>query len=229
MVIGYPYYNSGQELEEIINHFNAFPPDVRNQIRMIVVDDGSPDDPAINHTGKQDFRLTLARIHEDIYNNCSGANNLIMYLADLNEYVLKMDIDYMPAKDSIKELLKNLPHLDEVQFIFYETKADGKGYGHPNIYYVQASTFWKTGGYDEDFSGGKNYSDLILHGLFDVNGIKRINNNVHQMIRLSAPSCNCRKDNIQRNRTLYEKKIGELQRGEYKHGSIFRFNWLIIF
>jgi hypothetical protein len=207
MIIGYPYYNSGEELETIIKHYNSF----TAPFKMIVVDDGSQD-KAEDHIKDCKFDIELYRINEDIYNNCPGANNLLFHTAHGN--VLKMDIDYIITEDILKKLMDESGEIP--LYYFYDDEQI-----HTNIFYVNREVFWNTGGYDEDFAGAKGYSDILLYRQWKT----LYRSDKYKLISINAPSCKRMISGIDYNKELYDIKCIQMKKKTYKNGKVLRFTW----
>lgn len=224
LTIGYPYYNSGKEFENIIKYYNGFHENLREQMKMIVVDDGSKDQAIDHNPGQAQFDLQIYKIFQDIYNNCPGANNLIMAVAGKNDIVIKMDIDFVLNEKDFLFLLNMNVGDNDVYFIFYDRMANTI-IPHVNIFMIRNHVFWKTGGYDEDFSGQKGYSDVFQRWLYSYAGVNVVSDSIFQIQHIDAPSCGKNWDSsLRENERLYDKKRELLKNGEYIHGDVLRFD-----
>lgn len=158
-----PYYRNPAMLRRQSFEFNKYPP----QVKVIVVDDGSPEPAAEVLAGFQNVRLL--RIDVDIPWNRGGARNLGAHVAD-TRWILHVDIDHVLPQLSALELLTSRPKPGTwYRFRRYRVGAadatrrkdrlpDACKFGevHPHVdsYLIERAAYWKSGGYDEDYSGG---------------------------------------------------------------------------
>jgi len=142
------YYENGGMLYRHFKEWQTYPD---KDFKVILVDDGSQKDPAINHIKKTNFPLELYRIQIDIPWNQNGARNLGMTHA--NGWCLLTDMDHLLSKDQFIKLYK----LKLYKFVHYvpgRKKANGTWYKkHPNSYILHRDLYWRAGGYDESFCG----------------------------------------------------------------------------
>jgi hypothetical protein len=167
-----PYYRNVEMLKEHLRTWMRYPLEVRAQMRLIVVDDGSPE-PASHVFGEfpQLTGVELYRIHPDIPWNRGGARNLGSTVTT-DEWLLHMDIDHIlpvQAAEVLATFMSVPPsHSDWYRFERYrygmadetrkKDKIDpaakfGKIKPHIDSYLCRRSLYWKVGGYDEDYSG----------------------------------------------------------------------------
>lgn len=163
-----PYYRNMMMLAEQASQWNAYP----ESVRVIVVDDGSPE-PALpiieaNVTDEARSRLQLYRIGVDIPWNRGGARNLGSKMAE-TEWIVHVDIDHLLMADCARTLLDTPVNPKRwYRFNRYrrgradETRRkdkipDDQEFGliepHIDSYLIGREAYWKTGGYDEDYSG----------------------------------------------------------------------------
>lgn len=142
------YYENGRMLERHFKEWETYP-DI--PFKIILVDDGSQNDPAVNHITECKFPLELYRIKKDIPWNQNGARNLGMTHAE--GWCLLTDMDHLLSNSQF-ETLNNLSLWDIMHYVPGRRKVDGTLYKrHPNSYIVHKDLYWKAGGYDESFSG----------------------------------------------------------------------------
>lgn len=144
-------------LERHLEEWARYPLHVKQHFRAVIVDDGSPGDPAIEHLTPDSLPLTsieLYRIKQNIPWNVGGARNLGMDRAP-DGWCLLTDIDHLLEKAAAIELLNCLALFEAAEFgTFARRWADGrKLHSHPNSFLLQRSLYWKVGGCDEDWSG----------------------------------------------------------------------------
>ena len=150
----YPYYENGGMLERHLYEWASYRPEVKEHVRAIIVDDGSPRDAALNHWRDCGFQAALYRIKENIPWNVPGARNLGMDQAP-EGWCLLTDIDHLLDADAANTLVDLLPSLNETYaYTLSRRWADGRLlHPHPNSYIIQRSAYWQAGGTDEDWSG----------------------------------------------------------------------------
>lgn len=145
-------------------------------MRVIVVDDGSPSDPA-NKVLPEGCRARIYRIGVDIPWNRNGARNLGSYVAE-TEWILHVDVDHVLPADNAEWLCKrSLDAAHWYRFARYrvgradETRRkdaipDDADYGqikpHIDSFLCRKALYWECGGYDEDFSGSLGGSSIFL-------------------------------------------------------------------
>lgn len=163
-----PYYRNAAMLAEQVRVWNDYP----EGIRIIVVDDGSPE-PALEiiragaEQGLLD-RLELYRIDVDIPWNRGGARNLGALQTETT-WLMHIDIDHVLPVESAQALLQ--ADVDPARWYrfprFRKGKADAtrrkdaipddQAFGpvkpHVDSYLCTWEAFWAAGGYNEDFSG----------------------------------------------------------------------------
>lgn len=162
-----PYYRQPRMLERQLQEWAEFPAG----IAFVVVDDGSEEpaaDVITNAAEAVKRRLRLFRITVDIPWNRGGARNLGAQQAR-TDWILQVDTDHVMPADAAAALVEFTPQ----PFRWYrfrrwrQGRADftrnkdkiprGVTFGeiHPHIdsYLVELSTYWRVGGYDEDYSG----------------------------------------------------------------------------
>ena len=100
----YPYYDNGGMLERHSEEWSSYAPEVKAQLRAIVVDDGSPNDPAAAHVREVGFPVELYRIKQNIVWNVPGARNLGMHVAP-SGWCLLTDIDHLLAASEAEKLV----------------------------------------------------------------------------------------------------------------------------
>ena len=162
-----PFYRNVGMLREQMRVLADYP----DGWKFIVVDDGSPEpaaDIVASVAQSVKDRLALYRITVDLPWNRGGARNLGAKQAD-TKWLLHVDIDHVLPPTCAGELLKFEPNPKR----WYRFRRYRKGKAdetrmkdkvprdaeyveiHPHIdsYLVAKDLFWKTGGYDEDYTG----------------------------------------------------------------------------
>lgn len=161
-----PYYRNCEMLAAQVHTWNLYP----DGVRIIVVDDGSPEPalPIIKRHVSSSVDLQLYRIEVDIPWNREGARNLGATVCE-SQWMVHVDIDHvMPTRSA--ELLQRFNAKPHAVYRFPrwrvgradETRRKDKiaqyvefGQIHPHVdsYLIERERYWFVGGYDEDFSG----------------------------------------------------------------------------
>lgn len=149
-----PYYENPVTLAAHVRRWEGWPPELRERIEGIVVDDGSPGHPAsrVLQGIWQPFPLRLFRINADVRWNWLAARNLAFDRAGAG-WCLVTDIDHAVPVETVAALISG-GHDPEVIYRF--SRAEHSGHSippHPNSWFLTKEMFWRTGGYDEALSG----------------------------------------------------------------------------
>jgi hypothetical protein len=148
------YYENAGMFREQQRVWRSLPADIRAQLHVIVVDDGSPVTPALPHvdeTGLASFRLY--RLGVDIRWNWLACRNLGVHEAT-TDWVFLTDIDHVvPAATWSALMTKKL----DVRAVYRFNRVDAPALTpykpHPNTWCMTREMFDAIGGYDERFSG----------------------------------------------------------------------------
>ena len=157
------YYENGTMLERHFKEWAAYP---MLPFKIIIVDDGSQHDPAIDHIKPCQFQVELYRIKQDIPWNQNGARNLGM--THSKGWCLLTDMDHLLTKSQFERLYR-LGLDEKVHYVPGRQKIDGSWYKrHPNSYVIHRDLYWKVGGYDESFSGYYGTDSTLRRHLIQV-------------------------------------------------------------
>jgi len=155
-----PYYEAPEMLKRHLSYWHKYPKSVLDRVRVVIVDDGSPNVPAediLKETALPGFPISLYRIKENIPWNHGGARNLGMHVIDRQEWVVGTDIDLVLTADNVIRLLsKNVEKEHGYRFTRKKILADGSLETikvHRESFLMTSERFWMIGGFDEDFSG----------------------------------------------------------------------------
>lgn len=149
-----PYYQNPNMLERQLANLAALPDAMRDLLSVVIVDDGSPTEPAtpcgIDLRG---IPLQIYRIKADVRWNQDAARNIGVSHSEMS-WVLMTDIDHIvPERTWARVLLRD--HDRSKVYTFGRVSApDMTTYKpHPNTWLMTKDMFDKCGGYDERFAG----------------------------------------------------------------------------
>lgn len=145
--------------------FAAFPKEIRDHYRIIIVDDGSPKHPAFPPEKKIGVKVEVYRMKVDVRWNQDACRNLGASHAE--GWMLLTDIDHMLPVLTATRLVRGefdegciykFARVSEPEMEPYKT--------HPNSWFMTREMFDRTGGYDERFAGwygsDGDYRDRVL-------------------------------------------------------------------
>jgi glycosyltransferase involved in cell wall biosynthesis len=155
-----PYYMNPGMLAHQYSVWASYSEPVKRKVEVVLVDDGSPTETALEvnrPTGLPPLRIF--QVLEDRPWHQHGARNLGAHMAE-NDWLLMTDMDHVVPEDVLAELLKRakrgyaymFPRVDWPDMI---TTVDqyGQPKPHPNSFALSHATYWRVGGYDEDYCG----------------------------------------------------------------------------
>ena len=172
ITITLPYYNQPEMLKKQLEIWADYSADVAERVKVIIVDDGSPDYPALDvlkfRALTSPFSISLYRIKENIPWNHGGARNLAM--TEARRWCIVTDMDHAITDEDMRKLLSmNLERTSYYMFNRKKVLADDSTeiYArHGDSFLLTKDAYWKVGGYNEEFSGYWNgVSQLFRHNL----------------------------------------------------------------
>lgn len=150
----YPYYENPVFLTKQLEGWSRLSPTVREHLRVIVVDDGSPKSPACAVLSDKvwPFDVKLYRIEVDVRWNWLAARNIGMMHAK-DGWCALTDMDHVLTEETLTSLMGQC-HNPAVIYRFSRREHTGQAiHPHPNSMFMTREMFWKVGGYDEALSG----------------------------------------------------------------------------
>ena len=174
------YYQSPTLLAQWLEAINLWPRELQQYFEILIIDDASrvgqrvqdvtqTAPTAIRQTELFQQRMHVYYIHQDLDWNIGGARNLAMHVA-ATDYVLLSDIDVTIPPTVLPFLLqlwdtdKKTPTQDTMIHKFRRVSDDGlKIRPHPGILFCKTPTYWRAGGYDEDFVGNYGSDTHFRH------------------------------------------------------------------
>ena len=151
----YPYYENPQFLRYQLTRWAQLEQSLRDQLSVMIVDDGSPVFPAeevLRHfEGLDRLELRLFRIGVDVRWNWLAARNIGVY--HTRGWCLLTDMDHVVPEQTLRAVMYGKLRPDVI-YRFSRREASGESiHPHPNSMLMTATAFWEVGGYDEALSG----------------------------------------------------------------------------
>jgi hypothetical protein len=162
----FPFYNQCEALDYNLKLYSSFNKKILNKLNLLIVDDGSQREHAFDVAKDyiDKLNLNLYRIDVDIPFNMPQANNIAFKETKTN-WVIRSDIDHFLIEEEFLKI-SNL-NLEKSNAYFFRIAYCDKEKNitsypeqfpvHENIYIIDKSDYWKTGGSNEYLSG--NYGD----------------------------------------------------------------------
>ena len=160
LTVVFAYYENPNMLELQWREIASYPAEIKAELEVIVVDDGSPQFPAVDVRRPSGLpAFSIFRVNEDIRWNQDAARNIGAHEARA-PWLLLTDIDHVVPASSLVAILEG----ERSEQSFY-TLGRIKFYGgearesHPNSYLMTKKLYWDIGGHDEDYAGvyGKDF------------------------------------------------------------------------
>lgn len=156
----YPYYENPEFFKRQLALWGSYSEELQKLLSVIVVDDGSPNNPAKNVVGFCRsvlgmfplFMLRVFRIEVDIRWNWLAARNIGMHHA-VDGWCILTDMDHM-IEEKVLDSIVHGKHDEGMIYRFSRREWTGMNvHPHPNSMLMTKEMFWKVGGYDERLSG----------------------------------------------------------------------------
>lgn len=175
----FPYYLNPGMLSLQFAGWAAWPQAIKDRVEIVIVDDGSPEGHAINVPRPDGLpALSIYRVLEDRPWHQHAARNLGADVAK-GEWLLLTDMDHVLKQDAAEALLKriDLGKLDRKAIYTLArveadtglpTMKDGREKPHPNSFVVTRETYWRIGGYDEEFCGTYGTDSLFKSRAYSI-------------------------------------------------------------
>jgi hypothetical protein len=177
----YAYYENGGMLDRQVEEWESYAPEVKQKLQVFMVDDGSQNDPAVNHLKPVGFPIHLYRVIPNLVWNQTGARNLAMHNAT-DDWCMMMDMDCLLTADQAQLLISG-PWRSRRFYMPQAANYQGvMEHQHPNCILVERNVFWESGGYDEDFQGWYGSDAPFKAALSRV--AKRVDTNIFHIRRV---------------------------------------------
>lgn len=169
-----PYYNNPGMLAIHYDYLSKIPGEIKSQIDVVIVDDGSFVKPAIDVERPEGLpSLTIFQVLVDKPWHQHAARNIGAYHAE-GPWILLTDMDHLVPVQTWTDLLAR----QNRGKIYTFTRVDapdmtpklhpktGLPHSHPNSFCLTKELYWDVGGYDEDFCGVYGTDGLFRSRLF---------------------------------------------------------------
>lgn len=196
-----PYYrNPGMLRRHLLVWRNEWSAELKREVEVVIVDDGSPDDnafDALNSMWNGDRTglpaLSLYRVTEDRPWHQHGARNLGAHVAKA-KWLLMTDMDHVVPHSTLAEVMEMLPLLGKNEVLTFgrvdapntltwkadhwpefrrTAREDGSLKPHVNSFVVSHKRYWRLGGYDEDLCGVYGTDKHFRSRLFGIDAVTR--------------------------------------------------------
>lgn len=165
LTIGLAYYRNSSMLQEQYRVWASYPAELKSQIEVIVIDDGSPEPAADVPRPSGLPALTIGRLAAvaDPFTppwRQDAARNRAAY-ESRGDWLFLSDMDHVLPAESVSRVFALLDGPD-VAYSFQRLDApnltpkldkQGRLHPHPNTYLLTKSRYWQAGGYDETLCG----------------------------------------------------------------------------
>lgn len=160
-----PYYRNPEMLKIQVENWNSYPHWIRDQVRVILIDDASPE-PAEPIFRQCELRKSLYRVVEDIPWHQHAARNLgAKAMGKDDAWGLFTDMDILFEPETVERMLAK-KWLPTEHYTFQRKFKDGRPPRfHCNSLLVTRGAYWSVGGYDERFSGTYGGDGIFLRAL----------------------------------------------------------------
>lgn len=149
-----PYYRNPGVWQLQLERFRSFPADLRAHIEVLLIDDGSPKNPATPpEVPIEGMTLRMFRIEVDVRWNWIAARNIGQKHAS-SVWRLFTDIDHLLPEATARRIVEGKLDARNIYRFSRVNYPKGDEYKpHPNTWMLTGDMMESVGGYDERFSG----------------------------------------------------------------------------
>lgn len=217
------YYNQLEALKMHFRYWNTYSIHALDQVEFVVIDDGASIDAvdAMRDFWQSGIKFDLAiyKIKEDVPYNFPGTLNLGATVANA-PVIMHTDLDVIAKAEDMDVLLKVAKKAKSNQC--YKLKAMyGKGINTSlSSFLLWRETFWKVGGYDEDFAGNYGHDDIYFNYKMKELG--------YEMIELEDCTLSTAPEgitNMNRDTTVNDELMEAKKKNLSTVANVLRFSW----
>lgn len=148
-----PYFRNPGMMKVQLDRLRSYPDDLRANVSLIVVDDGSPKEALEAFEAPDLVSVRTFRIDVDVRWNWLAARNIGHHFA-ATDWRLWTDIDHLVPEDTARWIVHGKANPKNIYRFSRVNYPKGDPYKpHPNSWLMTREMFDATGGYDERFSG----------------------------------------------------------------------------
>lgn len=173
-----PYYDNPSMLALQYRVWSEYPEALKQQLDIVLVDDGSPTAPAVDVPRPDELpRLQILRHLVDKPWHQHAARNTGANFAR-NEWLLLTDMDHVLTGEDLGHALGLITSVKPGRSVFTLNRREpggeltrnerGEPKRHPNSFLVPRSLYWEIGGYDEALCGIYGTDSDFRHRAFSV-------------------------------------------------------------
>lgn len=148
-----PYYLNPGMLERHYAGLRNLPRNIKENLALIVVDDGSPHAPATPPRYGIGIPISIFRMRKDVRWNQDACRNLAVAQAK-TDWVLLTDIDHLTPASLLQEVVFGKLREDTIYMFERVSEPEMEPYKpHPNSWLMTRAMYDVVGGYDERYAG----------------------------------------------------------------------------
>lgn len=194
------YYENPEMLVHQIEQLNAVPDELRAHIRVIIVDDGSPNHPAehvLDNGPNAAFPIALYRMDVDVRWNQDACRNIAASEAE-TRWLLLTDMDHvLPVKTWLRIITGRLSWKEVYMFQRKTGRQLSQRNPHPNTWLITTDRFEAAGGYDERLAGWYGTDGDFKRRVLKIATIVLLHEFIHEVTPDMVADCRT---------TAYERK-----------------------
>lgn len=169
-----PYYDNPGMLEIHYKYWAILPASIKERLDMVIVDDGSPNHPAVNVPRPDNLpELAIYRVLEDRPWYQHAARNIGAHEAK-GPWLMLTDMDHLVPQVTWEALFARsnggkfymFKRVDAPDMKPKLHPVTQEPHPHPNSFAMSKAMFWRVGGYDEDYCGMYGTDGLFRSRLF---------------------------------------------------------------
>lgn len=152
----YPYYDNPKMLERQVENWNRYSGALQAKVTFILVDDASPNHPALPIFKNLRHRKRLFRVLENVPWAQHHARNIGAHeVAGDNPWLMMSDMDIIITPEAMNDIVEKA--VNPARYHTFDRHFVGNEHEpkyHCNTFLVKKKNYWAVNGYDCDFCGG---------------------------------------------------------------------------